>query len=84
MIRGLEAAGPNPTHASFITNLHKVATYDIGGLTPSSWGFTNFGTVKMIPKTACGWFFQLVGDKFVTGNNGKPYCGSYIESPVTG
>jgi branched-chain amino acid transport system substrate-binding protein len=82
MILGLKDAGATPTHASFINNLHQVSNYDIGGLAPSSWGFTNFGTAKMLPKTACGWFFQLKGDTFVSANNGKPYCGTYIETPV--
>ncbi len=84
MIQGLKDAGASPTHASFIANLHQVTNYDMGGLAPSPWGFAHFGTPQMLPSKACGWFFQLKGDNFVSANNGQPYCGTYVETPVTG
>ncbi len=83
MILGLEHAGTNPTRTSFMSNLRKVASYDVGGLLPSSWGFTHLGTdLQAIPKTTCTYFYQMQGDKFVVANHGKPYCGKYVETAV--
>lgn len=75
MIFGLQYAGSNPTRQSFITNLRKVTNYTGSGLfaaTPVS--FTNFATVKMLPKQACSYYVQLKGTKFVLANGGKTIC----------
>ncbi|HUZ09202.1 MAG TPA: ABC transporter substrate-binding protein [Acidimicrobiales bacterium] len=75
MIYGLQHAGKNPTRQAFITNLRKVKNYTGSGLfasTPVS--FTNFGTVKMLPKQACSYYVQLKGSKFVLANGGKILC----------
>ena len=82
MILGLEHAGSTPTRATFMSDLHKDASYDAGGLLPSSWGFTHFGTAQMIPKTTCSYYFQMEGSHFVTANHGKPYCGTYVETDI--
>jgi branched-chain amino acid transport system substrate-binding protein len=76
MIYGLQHAGSNPTAQSFITNLRKVTNYTASGLyaaTPVS--FTNFGTVKMLPKKYCSYYVQLKGSKFVAANGGQLLCG---------
>ena len=75
MIYGLQHAGKNPTRQAFITNMRKVTNYTASGLfasTPVS--FTNFGTVKMLPKQACSYYVQLSGKKFVLANGGKSIC----------
>ena len=82
MILGLEHAGSTPTRATFMSDLHKDASYDAGGLLPLSWGFTHFGTAQMIPKTTCSYYFQMEGSHFVTANHGKPYCGTYVETDI--
>ena len=44
MIKGLERAGPNPTHASVIHALRSIKSYNANGLLPQSFNYsTNFG-----------------------------------------
>jgi branched-chain amino acid transport system substrate-binding protein len=76
-IKGLEVAGSNPTRSSFITNLRKVSSYNAEGILPNTETFQHFGTVNMFPKTACDYFAQLQGDKFVIYKN-KPICGTRV------
>jgi branched-chain amino acid transport system substrate-binding protein len=75
MIRGLEAAGQNPTRESFITNLQKVTNYDAEGLLPNTVSFAHFGH---LPAKSCNYFVQLKGNAFVVANGGKPMCGTVI------
>ena len=75
MIRGLEAAGSNPTRQSFITNLRKVTDYTAGGLLPGPINFA-FGQDA---NPACGWYVVLKGTTFVLNpSNGKPVCGPVV------
>jgi hypothetical protein len=76
MIYGLQQAGRNPTRASFIANMHKVKSYNMGGLLPSAIGFTGFGTKAMLPPKECSQFAQIEGDKFVLYDGGKFVCGN--------
>jgi branched-chain amino acid transport system substrate-binding protein len=76
-IKGLQLAGANPTSASFISHLRKVASYDAGGMLPSAVTFQHFGTLGQLPKTGCGYYEQLVGSKFVL-YSGKAICGTRI------
>jgi branched-chain amino acid transport system substrate-binding protein len=76
MIKGLEAAGKNPTRSLFISNLAKVTDYDANGLLASPVNYSDFGQV---PATQCFYFPQLVGTKFVTKGT-KPDCGVLIHS----
>ena len=76
-IRGLQAAGKNPTSATFISKLRQVGSYNAGGILPSAVGFKGFATPAMFPKTACAYYVQLQGAKFVTVT-GKPFCGTRI------
>jgi len=80
MIKGLQQAGNNPTRSAFISNLHKVTSYNAGGILPGSVSFSlkNFGTVAMLPKTYCNYFVQLKNDKYTTTNGNKPWCGSLV------
>ena len=78
VIRGLQAAGKNPTRQSFIDNLHKVTGWDAGGLLPAPVDFSLAHFGKAAPQT-CGWYVTLRGTRFVpVPANGKPVCGNLI------
>jgi branched-chain amino acid transport system substrate-binding protein len=84
MIEGLEHAGPNPTRTSFIDNLHNVNNYTASGIFPSpgvGFSLKAFGTVAMLPQTACTYIVHLEGDHFVPVNDGKLICGRRIPVP---
>jgi branched-chain amino acid transport system substrate-binding protein len=74
MIKGLEAAGRNPTRQSFITNLSKVTNYDAGGLLASPVDFSKFGQP---PASVCAYFPQLEGTHFIVAGS-KPVCGGRV------
>jgi branched-chain amino acid transport system substrate-binding protein len=78
MIKGLELAGKNPTHQSFISALRKVTNYSANGVFPSPVAFTHFATLAMLPKTSCTYIAQLKGKKFVIANGGKLVCGKLV------
>ena len=78
MIRGLQAAGRNPTRQSFITNLRKVKGYTANGLLPNpiDLSLKDFGKA---PATECEWYAKVKGTTFVpVPANGKPVCGKTI------
>ncbi|HEY3941155.1 MAG TPA: ABC transporter substrate-binding protein [Acidimicrobiales bacterium] len=79
MITGLQLAGTDPTRASFISNLRKLASYDAGGLLPDSLNYTHFGTPAGLPKTQCEYFMQLRSGKFYSTNGAKPWCGKLVK-----
>jgi branched-chain amino acid transport system substrate-binding protein len=84
MIRGLEAAGKNPTRRSFIANLRNMTSYDAGGLLPTPIDFSLAAFGKAPPKT-CAWYAKLQGSTFVpVPSDGKPICGSPITAPTGG
>jgi branched-chain amino acid transport system substrate-binding protein len=74
LIKGLQQAGQNPTRASFTSGLRSVTSYDAGGLLPSP---INFSNVSAIPTTACAYYDQLQGNKFVLAT-AKPVCGTLV------
>lgn len=79
MIKGLELAGPNPTHAAVIKDLRGLKSYNAGGLLPQSFDYaTNFGKD---PKE-CTWVVQAdkTGFKMAAPN---PICGSDIPGTST-
>ncbi len=82
MVDGLQAAASHLTSSAIITDLHKVSSFNAGGILASSFGFNHFGTPQMYPKQACEWVVELKGANFVTINGGKPICGTY--EPVLG
>lgn len=75
MIKGLELAGRNPSRSAFISNLRKVNDYTAEGLLPNKANYTNFGHLN---KSGCMYVTRVVGTKFVTIHNKKPYCGKLI------
>jgi len=74
-IYGLKLAGSNPTSAGVIKALHKVTSYNDGGLLPTSFSFAHAGSTKIYPKSICVYFEKLQGTKWVE-YSGKPVCGS--------
>jgi branched-chain amino acid transport system substrate-binding protein len=69
-IKGLQAAGQNPTRASFIANLRKVTSYDSGGLLATPVNFEQYQTPA--PRQ-CGYSVQLVEHQFVPTSS-SPSC----------
>ncbi len=82
MIKGLQMAGKNPTRANFISKLRTLKSYNAGGILPSGTPMTGFGTEAIVPKTLCGYYMQLKGNKFQV-YTGKAVCGKRIVVPST-
>ena len=74
LIYGLERAGKNPTQSRFISALHQVTNYSVGGLEfPVNFTLKAFG--KAPDHQLCSYIVQLKGDAFV---NPTKVCGSYL------
>ena len=79
MIKGLQRAGANPTHASVIKALRGITAYNGGGLLPVSYNYsTNFG--KDGPQ--CSWFMRAAPNGFVPVSL-NPICGHDIPGTAT-
>jgi branched-chain amino acid transport system substrate-binding protein len=78
VVRGLQAAGADPTSASFISGLRKVSGYDAEGLLPAPVNFADFGsgTTEGLSSGGCLYVVRLVGSAFEVQNNSKPICGT--------
>jgi branched-chain amino acid transport system substrate-binding protein len=80
MLKGIQLAGKNPTHASVIHALRNLKSYNGNGLLPQSTNYsTNFG--KDLPKS-CGWYMIAEKNGFVPSST-KPYCGTDIPGTTT-
>jgi branched-chain amino acid transport system substrate-binding protein len=80
MIKGLENAGSNPTHASVIHALRSIKSYDANGLLPQSFNYsTNFGHN---PAKTCSWVVQATHTGFKMAASG-PICGTDIPGTAT-
>jgi branched-chain amino acid transport system substrate-binding protein len=80
MIKGLEGAGSNPTHASVINSLHNITNWNGNGILPFSINYkTSFGK----PAAAnCVWLTKATANGFTpVGKN--PVCGHYIPGTST-
>jgi branched-chain amino acid transport system substrate-binding protein len=79
-IRGLQAAGRDPTRTSFLNALRNLKGWTAEGLLPTAPDFSlaNFG--KLASNTACSYYVQFKGTSFVPMNNGKPICGVFVKS----
>ena len=79
MIRGLEAAGKNPTRQGFYDAIRGLdgGKYKAAGLTckPLTLAKADFG--KLDP-TTCSWFVDVKNGKFQVLNGGKPYAGKLV------
>jgi ABC-type branched-subunit amino acid transport system substrate-binding protein len=80
MIKGLEMAGKNPTHAAVIKDLRSITSYNANGLLPQS---INFSTIfGHDPKEECTWMMQAKSKGFVPVSS-KPFCGKDIPGTTT-
>jgi branched-chain amino acid transport system substrate-binding protein len=73
VLKGLQVAGANPTHQSFISGLSQVSNWDGEGLLAAPVSFNHFGTSE---KTYCEFYVHVQGQQFVSVNGGKPFCNS--------
>jgi branched-chain amino acid transport system substrate-binding protein len=80
MIKGLEMAGPNPTHASVIKDLRSITSYNGNGLLPVS---INYSTIfgHDLP-SICGWYMKAEPKGFVPTST-QPVCGHDIPGTTT-
>ena len=76
-IKGMQAAGQNPTRASFLDALHNTQGWTANGLLARSpdLSLKDFGTA---PATACAYFVQLHGSTYTPLNQGQPICGNKV------
>jgi len=80
MIKGLELAGKNPTHAAVIKDLRQVKAYTGNGLLPVSIDYsTIFGHNT---SESCGWYMQAEEIGFVAASQ-TPICGRNIPGTST-
>jgi ABC-type branched-subunit amino acid transport system substrate-binding protein len=81
MIKGLAAAGKNPTRQSFVDGVRGLGQYDGAGLTcaPIDVSAASFGKVT---KTSCTYFVNVKDGKFKVLNGGKPETGKLVGDPA--
>jgi len=80
MIKGLELAGPNPTHAAVIKNLRGLKSYNVNGLLPNPINYSPiFG--HDLPQQST-WVMQAEKPGFVATSS-KPVCGTDIPGTST-
>jgi branched-chain amino acid transport system substrate-binding protein len=80
MIKGLQLAGPNPTHANVIKALRGIKSYNANGLLPQSWNYsTAFGHDSA---KSCAWFVRANKTGF-TPVSSTPTCGTDIPGTST-
>jgi branched-chain amino acid transport system substrate-binding protein len=80
MIKGLELAGKNPTHATVIKDLRGVTAYNVNGLLANS---INYSTIfGHDPPEARLWFLQAQSTGFVPVSP-QPSCGKDVPGTST-
>jgi branched-chain amino acid transport system substrate-binding protein len=80
MIKGLQMAGPNPTHAAVIKDLRSIKSYNDNGMLPESIDYaTIFG--HDLPQQ-CTWVMQA-GKNGFTPVSSSPVCGTDIPGTST-
>ncbi len=80
MIKGLQLAGPNPTHAGVIKALRNLKSYNGNGLLPETINYsTAFG--HDLAKS-CGWYMIAQKSGFVAASS-QPFCGTDIPGTAT-
>jgi len=80
MIKGLQLAGPNATHASVITALRNLKSYNGNGLLPETINYsTAFG--HDLAKS-CGWYMKAEKSGFVAVSS-QPWCGTDLPGTTT-
>jgi branched-chain amino acid transport system substrate-binding protein len=79
VIQGLQAAGRNPTRASYIAALRNVSDFTGGGLyiSPLSFKATDAtGSEATYGPKACTWFMQYKGSAWIP--QAAPFCDGYV------
>ena len=80
MLKGLQLAGPNATHASVISALRGLKSYNGNGLLPETLNYsTNFG--HDLAKS-CGWYMKAEKSGFVAVSS-QPWCGTDLPGTTT-
>lgn len=80
MIKGIQLAGTNPTHASIISALRNLKSYNGDGLLPST---INYSTVfGHDPAESCGWYLRAEKSGFVPVSS-QPVCGTDLPGTTT-
>ena len=80
MIKGLQLAGPNASHAAVISALRNIKSYNGNGLLPESINYsTDFG--HDLPKS-CGWYMKAEKSGFVAVSS-QPWCGTDLPGTTT-
>jgi branched-chain amino acid transport system substrate-binding protein len=81
MIKGLQAAGKNPTRQAFVDGIRKGGPYNGAGLLcqPIDLSYETFGKVS---KDSCTWFVSVKDGKFKVLNGGKPETGKLVGDPA--
>ncbi len=77
-IQGLEKAGKNPTHASFLSAVRSIQGYTANGILPQPLDLSLKDFGKETNSTTCQYFVTLKGTTFVPLNNGKSICGPIV------
>jgi branched-chain amino acid transport system substrate-binding protein len=80
MIKGLQQAGKNPTHASVIHALRNIKSYNGNGLLPQT---INYSTIfgHDLPQ-ACEWYMITEKNGFVPASS-STYCGKDVPGTTT-
>jgi branched-chain amino acid transport system substrate-binding protein len=83
LIKGLQAAGKDLTRDGFVTATKGLGTWDAAGLScqPVDVSATGFGTQ---PPTACSWYVNIKGGRFVPYPNKNPIKGKLIQASISG
>ncbi len=79
LVKGLQAAGPNPTAASFINTMLGITSYSAAGLWgghTSSFALSGRGSVSGADN--CVWITQYTGTTFHLVPNMNPICGQNV------
>jgi branched-chain amino acid transport system substrate-binding protein len=79
MIKGLQLAGPNPSHAAVIKDLRGLKSYNGNGLLPIT---INYSTIFGHDAPQCEWFVQAQKSGFVPVS-AKPICGHDVVGTST-
>ena len=80
MIKGLQMAGSNPTHASVIKALRSIKSYNGNGLLPQNIDYsTNFGKDQA---KSCGWYMVAQKNGFVPTSS-STFCGTDLPGTTT-
>jgi ABC-type branched-subunit amino acid transport system substrate-binding protein len=80
MIKGLQMAGPNASHAAVISALRSIKNYNGNGLLPESINYsTDFGHD---PAKMCGWYMKAEKSGFVAVSS-QPWCGTDLAGTTT-